>query len=943
MNKNKLGHFVLSGITVALLTACGGSDSNTAQPSTPTPTQGTTPEPTPPPSQVSSPILSTIGAELGAGTVFVSETGLSLYTFEDDVDVEGSACFDACATAWPPLLVGDGAEADSNWSMIERGEGVMQWALNGQPLYTYAEDSAAGDVNGDGLADGAWDLARPMPFKTGKIGDDDQFYTFMGNEGAVLVGGHASSTPLKWREDKAGFTLYFTDMDTPEWTNGCTSDGCLTAWPPLLADAGTKPKMPFSVIARGEGDNEEWQWAYRGKPLYFFANDEAPWEMKGNNAGATWEWHTATTEPAILRTIPLEGSDDTKTFLSATGMAKVLKPNGDDWVVEDVNMDGFALYVYKGEMAVDLAQWPAFMAADNVMAQGDFTKVAIEGVDGMQWSYKGWPLYFFKDDAKLKPAGFDKEGWSLIKPEMMVKTTFDQAYTAGDETQAAYITTSGYVSVLKREDADSDFMPVKMMKDGLPLYTLSSDDADMGKSICNEGCADAWPPLLTQGSDEAWGPYTKITRDDGNMQWAWNDWPLYYFANDTVAGDVKGDGLIGPSDGQWNLLLQPEAIPVTTNLMVKDDGYTTVKGQANVLVKNDEGEFVSKIQDKEYFTLYTFSNDMVGTSNCNGMCAENWPPLLASAADKVEADKGETDFTVISREDGMWQWTWKGWPLYFFNADEISGDMKGKDIANWNVAKLAKTSLMVNAADNKIVTQGSVSKLVNGEVVTADKSGFTLYTYGGDEVGTSNCTSAVCIENWPPLLVQAGDNSLEDKGFTKVDRGNDVWQWAWKGWPLYFFKGDVNKDDINGWDKVLNEKDWHIARTPFDTSIWKDTDKVTVTGNVHILTNTGPWVVDKSGFSLYTFSSDTESTSSACTSDGCKENWPALLVSGASETLAEPYGTIARDGGLWQITWNGWPLYFYKGDTSATDTNGSAVNNWNLLETDEVTGDTGGY
>ena len=48
-------------------------------------------------------------------------------------------------------------------------------------------------------------------------------------------------------------------------------------------------------------------------------------------------------------------------------------------------------------------------------------------------------------------------------------------------------------------------------------------------------------------------------------------------------------------------------------------------------------------------TLYTCDRDVAGSgkSVCNGPCATNWPPLLAS-----DADKAKGDYTVITRDDG---------------------------------------------------------------------------------------------------------------------------------------------------------------------------------------------------------------------------------------------------------------------------------------------------
>lgn len=81
-------------------------------------------------------------------------------------------------------------------------------------------------------------------------------------------------------------------------------------------------------------------------------------------------------------------------------------------------------------------------------------------------------------------------------------------------------------------------------------------------------------------------------------------------------------------------------------------------------------------------TLYTFDKDAGGRSACNGPCAENWPPLTATAADAASGD-----WSIVAREDGRRQWAYKGKPLYFFARDRKAGDKTGdgfKDV--WHVA-----------------------------------------------------------------------------------------------------------------------------------------------------------------------------------------------------------------------------------------------------------------
>jgi predicted lipoprotein with Yx(FWY)xxD motif len=87
--------------------------------------------------------------------------------------------------------------------------------------------------------------------------------------------------------DDQGRTLYTFDKDTTPGKSACTG-GCAAAWPAATADASDKPSGDWTIIDGADGSK---QWAYKGKPLYRFAKDEKPGDMKGD--GFKDVWHTA--------------------------------------------------------------------------------------------------------------------------------------------------------------------------------------------------------------------------------------------------------------------------------------------------------------------------------------------------------------------------------------------------------------------------------------------------------------------------------------------------------------------------------------------------------------------------------------------------------------------------------------------------------------------------
>lgn len=75
------------------------------------------------------------------------------------------------------------------------------------------------------------------------------------------------------------------------------------------------------------------------------------------------------------------------------------------------------------------------------------------------------------------------------------------------------------------------------------------------------------------------------------------------------------------------------------------------------------------------FTLYTFTKDAPGVSNCDGSCAANWPPFSATKNAQTWGD-----FTIIKRADETYQWAYKNQPLYTWVGDQKQGDINGHGI-----------------------------------------------------------------------------------------------------------------------------------------------------------------------------------------------------------------------------------------------------------------------
>jgi predicted lipoprotein with Yx(FWY)xxD motif len=127
----------------------------------------------------------------------------------------------------------------------------------------------------------------------------------------------------------------------------------------------------------------------------------------------------------------------------------------------------------------------------------------------------------------------------------------------GDSGSSATASTTATVSVETVEGVGE----VLVDSDGAALYT--ADQEMDGKVRCTGSCAEIWIPLTLSGSreptasDDVPGELGVTERPGGERQVSYDGKPLYTFAEDTMAGEVTGDGLSDTFDGRlfsWNVV-----------------------------------------------------------------------------------------------------------------------------------------------------------------------------------------------------------------------------------------------------------------------------------------------------------------------------------------------------------------------------------------------------
>ncbi len=245
-------------------------------------------------------------------------------------------------------------------------------------------------------------------------------------------------------------------------------------------------------------------------------------------------------------------------------------------------------------------------------------------------------------------------------------------------TEATGAGMSGQVSV---SSADSGLGTILVDGKGMTLYLLTGDSANA--SICTDGCATAWPPLIVSGSATAGAGIDAsklgtISRADGSTQVTYNGHPLYYFVKDQAAGDVNGQG-IDKFGGIW-YVVSPSGDAITASGAGGDKGGAS---GAPITVAAADSSMGQILVDGQGLSLYLLTADSADQSACTDACTTAWPPLTTSGQAKAGSGAEASLLGTLTRPDGSTQVTYNGHPLYTFKGDHAAGDVTGQGIQSF--------------------------------------------------------------------------------------------------------------------------------------------------------------------------------------------------------------------------------------------------------------------
>jgi predicted lipoprotein with Yx(FWY)xxD motif len=218
-----------------------------------------------------------------------------------------------------------------------------------------------------------------------------------------------------------------------------------------------------------------------------------------------------------------------------------------------------------------------------------------------------------------------------------------------------------------------------------------------------------------------------------------------------------------------------------------------------------------------------------------------------------------------------------------------------------------------------------------------DERGQPLYMFVGDVTGSNESACLyTCAHEWPAFDIEVASVSaeLEPKAVTRFHRQDGAWQTTYEGHPLYYRAVEAGLHVVSG-DGVDGR--WFVAR-----------DYLAFMSSAHTFTPAGggpgsAFLTDGFGRTLYVCLDDQPSTStreavSSC--DGaCIVKRPIFPASAADRTSLLPsvidateLRELLRPDGMLQLSYRGWPLYYFSDDTTPGSTEGHNDRGWRAID-----------
>jgi predicted lipoprotein with Yx(FWY)xxD motif len=206
--------------------------------------------------------------------------------------------------------------------------------------------------------------------------------------------------------------------------------------------------------------------------------------------------------------------------------------------------------------------------------------------------------------------------------------------------------------------------------------------------------------------------------------------------------------------------------------------------------------------------------------------------------------------------------------------------------------------------------------------ILANTKGRVMYLHTSDKGTVSTCTG-VCASAWPRVTSKAKPIAAKGVNAKHLAR-NKKNQVTYYGHPLYYFSGAGTSGEgvakffvVSTTGKAVHPKTKAApgATGPAEVSTG-------MVGSTEVITT-------KAGRTLYALATFTEKTGTFWCTGSCLSTWIPLLTKGtptaAGDAMQSDLHFVKRAGIGDQVTYNGYPVYRYKGDSAAGQGNGEGL------------------
>jgi predicted lipoprotein with Yx(FWY)xxD motif len=218
----------------------------------------------------------------------------------------------------------------------------------------------------------------------------------------------------------------------------------------------------------------------------------------------------------------------------------------------------------------------------------------------------------------------------------------------------------------------------------------------------------------------------------------------------------------------------------------------------------------------------------------------------------------------------------------------------------------------------------------------SDKDGKSLYFFATDAKGQASCTGG-CEAVWPPFYV---DNLTAEKlstgltlsDFASITTTSGKKQLTYKGWPLYYYAPNINGTNTaeaagqTTGDGVGGV--WFIAKADYSIMVVRSQllghDGKNYKSDYTVGDGLTTYFTDAKGLTLYTFKNDNFKKNNFTKADFSNNAvWPIYETDKivVPSILDKSKFSVITVFGKSQLTYNGWPLYYFGQDASVRGSN----------------------